>query len=904
MSELTLTINGQEIVGQDGQTILEVALENGIEIPNLCHDPRLKPTGSCRMCLVEVEGQRGPVTACTFVIAPGMVVLTETEEIRAVRKTVLELLFYEHRGSCTTCNKNGDCALQQYGYEYQISDEVLTMPSTAGPADNYTSGNEAIEYDVNKCIRCGRCIRICEEVQMDSALTFKSRASGVEVTTAFDMPLNDSTCELCGQCLSTCPTGALYERQAKGKGQCKDMARTTTTCPYCGVGCQIELNVNPKTNEIVRATSRVGRIPNDGNLCVKGRFALDFVDSDQRLTTPLIKRNGKFEQASWDEAIELIAERLGEIKKKHGPDSIAGLSSAKCTNEDNYVFQKFIRAAVGTNNVDHCARLCHASTVAGLARAFGSGAMTNSIDEVKKAACIFVIGSNTTEAHPVIALSIKEAVVSNGCKLLVADPRTIDLTRFATLHISQKPGTDVALVNAMMSVIIGEELLDSDFIKQRTEGFDELAEAVKDSTPEKAEKITTIPADEIRKAARIFAGADTASIIYSMGITQHTTGTDNVLSLANLAMLTGNIGKESTGVNPLRGQNNVQGACDLGALPNVYPGYQSVENEKIHDKFETTWATKLSAKKGLTIVEMMHGILDGKVKALYMMGENPALSDPNLNMTRDALAKADFVVSQDIFLTESAEYANVVLPSVCFAEKDGTFTNTERRVQRVRKAVEQPGESRDDWEIICSVATKMGYPMSYDDASEIMDEIASVSPIYGGISFDRIADVGLQWPCPDKNHQGTRFLHKGKFTRGKGKFHAVQFKYPAEIPSKKYPFVLSTGRQLYQFHTGTMTRKSRAVNQVSPTGYVEIHPDDAAKLKIAEGENVEVATSRGKVTTLAKVTAGIEKGWLFMPFHFCESPANMLTIDALDPIAKIPEYKVCAANVRKTSAAG
>jgi formate dehydrogenase alpha subunit len=631
---------------------------------------------------------------------------------------------------------------------------------------------------------------------------------------------------------------------------------------------------------------------------------MDFVASKERLTAPLIKRNGKFEEASWDEAIDYVGERLSEIKNTHGPDSIAGLSSAKCTNEDNYVFQKFMRAAVGTNNVDHCARLCHASTVAGLARAFGSGAMTNSIDELKDAGCIFVIGSNTTEAHPVIGLYIKEAVVKNGAELIVADPRAIDLTRFSALHISQKPGTDVALINAMMNVIIDEKLLDSEFINQRTEGFDELAEAVKDFTPDKAAEITTIPADEIRRAARIFAKARTASIVYSMGITQHTTGTDNVLSLANLAMLTGNVGKESAGVNPLRGQNNVQGACDLGALPNVYPGYQSVEDEKIQAKFEAAWGTKLSSDKGLTVVEMMHGILEGKIKALYMMGENPALSDPNLNMTRSALAKADFLVSQDIFLTESGEYADVVVPSVCFAEKEGTFTNTERRVQRVRGAVDPPGETLDDWQIVSRVATKMGYSMGYDDAGQILDEIASVTPIYGGMSFDRIEDIGLQWPCPYKEHAGTRYLHKGKFTRGKGKFHAVQFKDPAETESDEYPFVLSTGRQLYQFHTGTMTRKSRTVNQVSPTGYVEIHPDDAGRLNISDGQNVEVVSCRGSVTTLAKVTAGIEKGWLFMPFHFCEGPANMLTIDALDPTAKIPEYKVCAANVRKTAADG
>jgi len=442
-------------------------------------------------------------------------------------------------------------------------------------------------------------------------------------------------------------------------------------------------------------------------------------------------------------------------------------------------------------------------------------------------------------------------------------------------------------------------LLDSDFINERTECFDEMAEAVKDFTPKKASAITTIPAEKIRRAAIMYAKAPAAAIIYSMGITQHTTGTDNVLSLANLAMLTGNIGKESAGVNPLRGQNNVQGACDLGALPNVYPGYQSVEDTVIRAKFETAWGKELSPDKGLTVVEMMHAIEQDKIKALYIMGENPALSDPNLNRTRKALEDVDFLVVQDIFLSETAEYADVVLPSTCFAEKDGTFTNTERRIQRVRKAVEPPGKAREDWRILCEIATKTGYPMAYDGVDKIADEIASVSPIYGGISFDRIESVGLQWPCPDKNHHGTKYLHKGKFTRGKGKFHAVEFKAPAETTNDEYPFVLSTGRQLYQFHTGTMTRKSKVINQISPTGYVEINSSDADKLKITDGDNVEVATSRGKVTTIAKVTDNIGIGCLFMPFHFCEGPANKLTNDALDPIAKIPEYKVCAATIKR-----
>lgn len=896
---MKLSINDREITGRPGQTVLEVALENGIDIPNLCHDPRLTPVGACRLCLVEIEGDRGLQTSCTRKIEPNMVVRTDTEDVLAIRKTLLEMLFAEHKGVCTTCDENGRCSLQRYAYEYQLDDSAFATADSAELRDNYTTGHQGLVYDPNKCIRCGRCVRICEQVQMDNALTYRGRASEVEVSTAFDLPLNETTCELCGQCISTCPTGALYERSAKGAGQAKDLERVRTTCPYCGVGCQIDLNVNRKANRIVRVTSEVGCVPNDGNLCVKGRFAHEFVGHEDRLTCPLIKRNGTFEKATWQEAITLIAERLKQIKSESGPDSIAGLSSAKCTNEDNYVFQRFIRAGIGTNNVDHCARLCHASTVAGLARAFGSGAMTNSIDELRTAECIFVIGSNTTEAHPVIALAIKEAVTKNGAELIVADPRTIDLVRFASLHMSHKPGTDVALMNAMMNVIISEGLGDRAFIDARTENFDALASTVKDYTPEKMAEITSVPAEMMRTAARAYAKAGTGSIVYSMGITQHTTGTDNVLTVANLAMLTGNIGRPSTGVNPLRGQNNVQGACDMGALPNVYPGYQSVEDDAIRNKFEQTWGVKLSSECGLTVVQIMHQIEDDKIKGLYIMGENPALSDPNLNRTRAALEKVSFLVVQDIFLTETAKYADVVLPSFCFAEKNGTFTNTERRVQRVRKAVAPPAGTRDDWEIICEISTRLGHPMQYEDPSRIMDDIASVTPIYGGISYDRIDGVGLAWPCPNKNHGGTPYLHKDKFTRGKGKFHSIEFKAPAENPDRKYPFILTTGRQLYQYHTGTLTRKSKVIDQKSPSGYVEVHPDDAGRLGIGNGENVEVVTRRGKVVTRAEVTGNIGRGRLFMPFHFWEAPANMLTNDALDPTAKIPEYKACSALIRK-----
>ena len=899
MNEIKLNIDGREMTAEPGRTILQVALANGIPIPRLCYDPRLTPTGACRLCLVEIEGGRGFETSCTRMAEDGMVVQTDTAEIRALRKTTLELLISEHNLVCTTCDKDGDCQLQDYAYEYQIDEKRFPPIEHRIRTFNYTSGDKAIQYDPSKCIRCQRCVKICAEVQMDEALTLRDRAGSVVVTTGFDVPLKESTCETCGQCLSTCPTGALYERAAHTKAQAKDLEKTRTTCPYCGVGCQLDLNVHRRTGEIVRVTSEVGCVPNDGNTCVKGRFGMDFVGKDDRLTVPLVKENGAFREAGWEEALDLVARRFTELKNEHGPGALAGLSSAKTTNEDNYVMQKFVRAVFGTNNVDHCARLCHASTVAGLARAFGSGAMTNSIEELRRAPLVFVIGSNTTECHPVMGILLRQAVAFDGQTLIVADPRAISLTDIAHIHMQHRPGTDVALINAMMNVIIEEGIEDREFVDERTEEFDAVRDIVAECTPDTAAKITGVPAEDIRRSARLYASASSASIVYSMGITQHTTGTDNVLSLANLAMLTGNVGKECAGVNPLRGQNNVQGACDLGALPNVYSGYQKVDDPAVHEKFEKAWNAKLPAEVGLTVVEIMNAAADGAVKGLYIMGENPMWSDPDINHVREGLENLEFFVVQDIFLSETCRLADVVLPACSFAEKDGTFTNTERRVQRVRQAVDPPGQARPDWDILCDVARRMGYDMSYPDASAIADEIAEVTPIYGGIVYDRIDDVGLQWPCTDKDHPGTKFLHKGKFSRGKGKFHAVTFHPPKEMPDDEYPFVLTTGRLLEHWHTGTMTRRCEVLDDRVPHGAIEINSEDAQTLGVADGDSVTVRSRRGQIEVPANVTARIVPGTVFLAFHFHEHPANALTIAALDPIAKIPEFKACAVALEK-----
>ena len=636
-----------------------------------------------------------------------------------------------------------------------------------------------------------------------------------------------------------------------------------------------------------------------GRLCILGWNAHQFVHHPQRLTNPLIKRNGGFAEATWDEALDLVAERLTEIKERHGSDSLAVLSSAKCTNEENFVMMKFARVVLGTNNVDHCARLCHASTVIGLVKAFGSGAMTNPISDIRCAEVILVVGSNTTEQHPVIAAEILKAV-DDGAKLVIIDPRLIHLSKFADIHLRLKPGTDVALINGLMSVIIGEKLHSRGFIEARTEGFDEMSANLQKYSVDYVEQITGVPADDLRAAARLYAKADRATILYCMGITQHTTGTDNVLDCANLAMLCGQVGREGTGVNPLRGQQNVQGACDMGALPDFYTGYQRVSDEESRRKFEQAWKTRLPVSPGLTVVEMINAAAEGKIKGMYIMGENPMISDPNLSHVRSALESLDFLVVQDIFLSETAQLADVVLPACSFAEKDGTFTNTERRVQRIRKAIDPVGASRPDGDIIGEIARRMGCNMSYDSAEAIMKEVAALTPIYGGIRYDRLDDFGLRWPCPSRDHPGTKYLHQDAFTRGKGKFHAVDYLPPAEVPDEQYPFILTTGRIYYHFHSRTMTGRSETLNREAPEGYIEINPADANELNIRQGSRVKVSSRRGQVITKALVTEVIAPKTLFMPFNFGEAAANMLTNPALDPVAKIPEYKVCAVSLERS----
>ncbi len=689
------------------------------------------------------------------------------------------------------------------------------------------------------------------------------------------------------------------------------MEKVKTTCIYCGTGCQLWLKTKDGKVVDTKPVMPPEFNPGKGKLCIKGWNVHEFINHPDRLTDPLIKNaRGNWEKVSWEETIDFIAAHFQKIISENpGNRRVIGcLSSAKCTNEENYVMQKFARAVLKTNNVDHCARLCHSSTVVGLGAAFGSGAMTNSIDEIVDAKVIFIIGSNTNEQHPLIGARILEAL-KKGAKLVVADPRTIPLSELAEdnggIALNHLPGTDVALLNGIMNVIIAEKLYDEQFIKQNCENFAVFQEEIMKMTPEKAARITSVPKEKIIQAARMIGRAETTYLIYSMGITQHTSGVDNVKSTANLQMLCGNIGKWATGVNPLRGQNNVQGACDMGALPNIFTGYQSVADREIRKKFASVWGIEekeMDDVAGLTVVEMMDAAYRGELKILYIMGENPVISDPDSNHVRLALQKP-FLIVQDIFMTPTAELADVVLPAASFAEKEGTFTSTERRVQLIRKAIEPIGNSKPDWQIISLLAQKMGYSgLNYQSAEEILTEINQLTPIYRGITWERLQqdEEGLQWPCPDENHPGTVYLHKeGKFSRGKGFFHPVSFTAPAELPDADYPFILTTGRTLWHFHTGTMSRRSKTLNERVPEGYVEISKEDAQKLGINDNEMIKVATRRGEVRIKAKITNKVSDGLIFIPFHFEEAAANILTIAALDPIAKIPEFKVCAAKIEK-----
>ncbi len=808
------------------------------------------------------------------------------------------------------CQANTDCQLRDFATDYKVADADIYTKASQENCQKFAvdDSSEFIVFDANRCISCGQCVDACNEQAVHGVLSFMKNDDGKSANRPACRPgfergfsMGDSDCVQCGRCVQVCPTGALVDSRDKSQGRIEMLKPVDTICTYCGVGCKLTMFVDESQNKI-RYVQGVKDSPvNQGMLCVKGRFGFDFVSSSERLTTPLIRKNGVLEPASWEDAITLVATKFNAIKTQHGGNALAGFSSAKTTNEDNFAFQKFIRRELDTNNVDHCARLCHASTVTGLEAAIGSGAMTNDIPSIQHSDMIFIIGSDTTSAHPIIASHIKQAVRHGNARLIVADPKRIDIADHAQLYVAHRPGTDVMLMNGIMQQIIKNDWHDQAYINDRTEGFAALkAEVMSDSyAPDKVELITGVKAQDVINMAEMIGTAERTAVYYSMGITQHTTGHDNVRSIANLQMLCGNIGIEGGGINPLRGQSNVQGACDMGALPGDFPGYQKVTKPEVQAKFEKAWnKANLPKQAGLTLTEIIDAACHDEVKGLYVMGENPVLSDPNQAHVIEGIEKLDFLVVQDIFLTETAQYADVVLPSCSFAEKSGHFTNTERRVQRISPAVKPPGEAKEDWVIIQDIANAMGSDWAYQSVADITKEITQLTPQYAGIHWDSVGKDGVQWPCADGESEGTRLMHTQQFTRGKGEMVAVPFRYAAELPDDEYPLILTTGRLLEQFHTGTMTRKTKGLdNLAGPRAMISVA--DAERLGISNGEMLMVSTRRGSIETPAFVTKRMQTGVVFVPFHFAESPANRLTTTATDPHAKIPEFKVAAVKIEK-----
>ncbi len=893
---VNITIDGNQAALDDRLTILEAAKFLDINIPTLCYLKDINEIGACKMCVVEVEGNEHLVTSCNTKIKEGMVVHTNSERVVKSRKQVLNLILANHDVRCFSCAKSGDCRLQDLSNEYEITTSKYQGNAARIPAKKE---NPFLTYYPELCINCQRCVSTCNKVAGNGVLHNGKLGMRTLIEAPFGPDWKETACESCGNCAEACPTGALIAKNKK-KYQPGRVKKVLTTCPHCATGCQYYLVV--KDNTIVDVEPANGP-SNKGMLCVKGRFgSFNFVHHPSRLKHPLIRNRetGEFEQASWDEAMDLIAQKMLNIKKEYGPDALAGFACSRSPNEDIYMLQKMVRCAFGSNNVDNCARVCHSASVHGLAMTLGSGAMTNPIGDITNDVdVIMLVGSNPEEAHPVVGMQIRQAI-ARGTRLIVVDPRDIGLSKQADIHLKLKPGTNVAFANGMMNVFINEGLIDEEFIKERTEGFEELKKIVMEYTPEKVAEICHIDPDHLREAALMYAKAKKAPIIYCLGVTEHSTGTEGVMSMSNMAMMVGKLGRSGCGVNPLRGQNNVQGACDMGAMPGHFPGYQKITDAAVMEKFEKAWGVELNKKPGVFATDVFGAAIRKEIRGLFIFGEDPIVTDADQNHVRKALESLDFLVVDDLFMTETAQLADVVLPGTSYAEKEGTFSNTERRVQRVRKAVTLDGEMRLDTDIFIDLMNRMGYKQPRLTSEEIMDEIASLTPSFGGISHHRLdREGGLQWPCTDKNHPGTPIMHVGKFTRGLGWFYPAEYVPSAELPDEEYPFILMTGRILYHYNTRAMTGKTPGLMEREGHSYIEINTEDAARLGIENGELIRATSRRGTIRTTARVGDKVSPRETWMPFHFPDGNANVLTNAALDKYARIPEYKVCAIRIEK-----
>jgi len=902
ISTVSFELNGKIIEAFNDETILEAAKRTGVDIPHLCFKEGMRADGNCRVCVVEIEGERVLQPSCIRKPTEGMKVNTANERTLKSQKMVLELL----QSDVATTTYTIDSELTFWSKKLDLDEP--RFESRKQPANDLT--HPAIAVNMDACIQCTRCLRACREEQVNDVIGMAFRGNHAEIVFDLGDDMGASSCVACGECVQACPTGALMP--AQNVGMEKIDKKVDSVCPYCGVGCLLTFNV--KDNKILHVEGRDGPA-NKSRLCVKGRYGFDYLAHPERLTKPLIRKEGipkglnehfdpsdtskMFREASWDEALELAANGLNAIKAEHGPSGLAGFGSAKGSNEEAYLFQKLVRTGFGTNNVDHCTRLCHASSVAALLEGVGSGAVSNQVADVSTAEVLVVIGANPAGNHPVAATFIKNAAKA-GAKLIVMDPRQTDLSRHADYMLQFKPDTDVAMLNAIMYTIIEENLVDSDFINNRTEDYAELKDNVMNYSPEKMESVCGIKAETLREVARLFATSKGSMIFWGMGVSQHVHGTDNARCLIALSMISGQIGRPGTGLHPLRGQNNVQGASDAGLIPMMFPDYKRVDNVEAHAHFSKFWNAELDDKPGLTVVEIMHAVLDGSLHGMYVMGENPAMSDPNLNHARHALASLKHLVVQDLFLTETAAFADVVLPASGWAEKDGTVTNTDRRVQMGRQALDLPGDAKHDLWIIQELARRLGLDWQYDHVSDVYEEMRQAMPSITGISWERLlANDSVTYPCADIDDPGQPVVFQEDFPTptGKAKLVPATIISADETTDNEYPYVLMTGRQLEHWHTGSMTRRSRVLDAVEPEPIINLHPEDLANLNIEAGGRVKVISRRGEITATARSDAGLSAGEIFIPFCYHEAAANLLTNEALDPFGKIPEFKFCAVQV-------